>query len=132
MSGFHASQPPVHHDAAPLSTLTTTQSIGEEPPELPGKGRKMTSLVNSPTSPPTFIPGEQESSTTSNVWNVAERNRKPGYYTSSSCIVSQREDGATYCNVSPPLPEPRKDADGYTMPCSDPSTLKHPWSSKDR
>ena len=115
MSGFHASQPPVHHDAAPLSTPSTTPSIEEEPPELPGKEGKRTYLVNSPTSPPALIPREQER---------FETNRKPDYDTSSSSIVSQRVGGATYCNVPPPLLEPRKDADGYTMPCSDPSTLR--------
>ena len=87
MSGFHAPQPPVHHDAAPLSTPSTTPSIEEEPPELPGKEGKRTYLVNSPTSPPTSI---------------------------------------TYINVPPPLPEARKDDDGYTVPCSDSSTLRTP------
>ena len=136
MSGFHSSHSPVqkmssttpplfHHDAAQLSTPTTTQSIGEVPPELPGK--KMTSLLNSSTSPPSVILGEQERPTASNVWNAAETNRKePDNGASSSSIGCQRADRPTYCNVPPPLPEPRKDADGYTIPCSDPSTIRTP------
>ena len=135
MSGFHASHSPVHkmssttpplfhHDAAQLSTRTTTQSIGEVPPELPGK--KMTFLANSPTLRPTLISRGQERSETSNVLNAAETNSKSDYDASSSSIGAQRVDRPTYCNVPPPLPGPRKVAYGYTIPCSDPSTLRNP------
>ena len=127
LSGGLASHPPIQkmsstnptlfdHNSAPLSTHTTTQSIGEEPSELPGK--KKTSLVNS-TSPPTVILEEHETSTTSNILY-----RTSDYDASSCPIGSQRVDRPTYCNIPPPLPEPRKDADGYTIPCTDPSILR--------
>ena len=94
---------------------TATQSITEEPPELPGKQRP--SVGNGPTSPTIVISGEQETSMSHNPLYATETNRTP------ENAQALGVDRPTYCNLPPPLPEPRKDADGYMMPYPTPSKL---------
>ena len=105
-----------HHDFH-----NATQSISEEPPELPGKQRS--SVVNGPTSPTIVISEEQETSMSHNPLYATETNRPSENADSFTSNEARRVGQPTYWNLPPPLPEPRKDADGYLIPYPTPSKL---------
>ena len=106
MSAGHSA----HHDFH-----IATQSISEEPPELPGK--QSSSVVNGPTSPKIVISGQQETSTSHIPLYATETNR------TSENAGALGVDRPTYWNLPPPRPEPREDADGYMIPYPTPSKL---------
>lgn len=110
-------------DQLPPNTHTTTQCIDEEPLELPGKQRS--SVVSGSVSLPIVISRDQETSTSDNPLYTTERNRASQDDEASSSSVSfQKADRPAYCNLPPPLPEPRKDSDGYMVPFTGQSRLK--------
>ena len=139
MSGDHPPHPPLRKisvtdppsfdqlrkmsasNSTKLDFHTATQSISEEPPELPGKQRS--SVVNGPMSPTIVISGEQETSVSHNPLYATETNRTSENADTFTSNEARRVDRPTYCNLPPPLPEPRKDADGYMIPYPTPSKL---------
>lgn len=119
--------PPLYHisNTGSPNTVFTTPSIDGEPPQLPEKFK--TRGVNGLKSPPIIISGEEDTFSSDNQLHATEVNRAFNNDASPSFNGTQSADRMAYYNVSPPLPEPRKDADGYMKP----STLRPQLTSKD-